>query len=72
MENNKDIQIEETKYYSLQEAINSYKQTAEEKVENENKKNWFSNNYIYIIGGIVVVGVITIGVVYINKKRSEI
>lgn len=56
----------------LQEAINSYKQTAEEKVENENKKNWFSNNYIYIIGGIVVVGVIAIGVVYINKKRSEI
>ena len=56
----------------LQEAIISYKQTAEEKVEKENKNNWFLSNYIYIIGGIAAIGVATVGVVYINKKRSEI
>ena len=56
----------------LQEAIISYKQTAEEKVENENKNNWFLNNYIYIVGGIIGIGVVAVGVIYINKKRSEI
>lgn len=56
----------------LEEAINNFKLTNEEKVENIDKKNWFEKNYKYIIIGVLGLSVVGGLVFYINKKRSEI
>lgn len=56
----------------LNEAVNNYKQTNEEKVEKVEKDVWIKKNYKYIIGGVMTVLFIVGVVLYINKRRGEL
>ena len=56
----------------LEEAIDNFKKTGDEKVEDNKEGNWFKKNYKYLFIG--VFGAVAVGgiIFYINKKRGEI